>query len=149
MKLQRQFTDGKCTHMAVIHTGASADQNFSQRLVAHGLAEGWLTRDGDHLLLKTEGEPLRYRIKREPGYYCRSTGERIDISVAAVAQLFAGHGLLSAAEANAWLVSRGKPAGDYEATWAYECELDAEQHARYRAVVNKAGNAVAAHTVEA
>jgi hypothetical protein len=153
MKLKRQFANGPdkpCTHMTVVHTGTHPEQNFSQRMVAHGLVEGWMRLDGGALYLKADGgEELRYVIRRSPGYYCKSSGEPIAVSAAAVAQLFAGHGKLAAAEAQAWLAAHGKAPGDYEATWAYECVLDDAQHARYRAVRDVAGNPVAAHTQEA
>ena len=39
MKLQRQFAKGvdqPCTHVRVVHTGTTPEQNFSDRLVAAG-----------------------------------------------------------------------------------------------------------------
>lgn len=133
MKLQRQFTDGKCTHMRVIHTGIAPEQNFSTRLVATGLAEGWITIDGDELLMKTADEPLRYALKRKPGYYCKSTGEPIAVSTVAWGMLMSGQGQMANAEVRAWLISRGKDSADYDLTAAFECVLDAGQHEALKA----------------
>lgn len=132
MKLQRQFANGTaapCTHMRVVHTGINAEQNFSTRFVKGGLTEGWLTRDGNTLLVKTDGEPLHYTILREPGYYCSSSGARIPLSESA-AELLAedGNTRLSSKEAQAWLVANGKPPGDYEVLMAWCCKLDSAQH---------------------
>jgi len=132
MKLQRQFRDGKCTHMRVVHTGKSPEQNFSQRLVAAGLAEGWLTLAGDTLSMKTDGEPLRYTVKRRPGYWCKSSGDAIPVSAVAWGMLMGGNGQLARAETLAWLASHGKPATDYDLTAAFECVLDPAQHAQHQ-----------------
>ena len=149
MKLQRQFTDGKCTHMRVIHTGTHPEQNFSQRLIAAGLGEGWVSLDGDTLTMKTDGEPLRYTIVRKPGYYCKSTGEPMPVSSVAWGLLMGGQGQMARAETLAWLTSRGKAGDDYDLTVAFECVIDGAQHARNRAVIGPKGMVVAAHKLEA
>ena len=56
-------------HLEVKHTGIHAAQHFSTRLVAAGIAEGWLTIEGGQLFLKAKPEPLRYTVKRVPGRY--------------------------------------------------------------------------------
>ena len=56
-------------HLEVKHTGIDAAQHFSTRLVAAGIAEGWLKIEGGHLLLNAKPEPLTYTIKRVPGRY--------------------------------------------------------------------------------
>jgi hypothetical protein len=42
-------------------------QNFSTRLVAAGVAEGWLTIQGNQVILTAKPERLVYRILRVPG----------------------------------------------------------------------------------
>lgn len=56
-------------HLEVKHTGTTAEQHFSTRLVAAGLAEGWLSIDGQTLTLKSEPDDLVYTILRVPGKY--------------------------------------------------------------------------------
>jgi hypothetical protein len=152
MLLQRQYEKDaagtpRCTHVLVKHTGTSPEQNFSHRAVEQAMVDGWMHIDGDTLTVTAEPEDLLYQVKRTPGYYCRSTGERIPISPTAwVRMRSTGQGDLSAREAKAWLLSRGKDATDYEVTHAYECVLDAEQHAKFHAVRDGASNVVAAYT---
>lgn len=134
MKLKRHNTpDGKCTHVEVIHTGTSPEQNFSDRLVDAGVAEGWISISGDTLALKTDGEPLRYKLVRKPGYFCKSSGEPIPISLEAWLRFRLSNDSRARTEALAWLASHGKDSSDYEITTAYHCVLDARQHAKHRA----------------
>lgn len=131
MLMKRQYdTAGKCTHVTVKHTGSSPEQNFSHRLVENGAADGWIEVGASHLVIKTDGEPLRYELKRTPGYYCLSTGERIPVS--AMAWASPRRGELASREALSWLAQAGKAPTDYEVTNAYECVLDADQHAQFK-----------------
>lgn len=147
MLLQRQYDgDGAVSHVVVKHTGASAEQNFSNRLVEQAVVDGWMSIDGDHLTVKTDGEPLVYDLKRTPGYYCTSTGERIPVS--AIAWASAQRGVLARKEALRWLEAKGLPATDYEVTNAYECVLCDEHHDKFRAVIGPKGQVMAAHKLE-
>jgi hypothetical protein len=156
--LQRQYANDaagapRCTHVRVIHTGTHPQQNFSHRVVEQALVDGWMHLESDGkiatLTVTAEPEDLHYRLKRAPGYYCRSTGELIPISPTAWTRMRStGQGDMSSREAKAWLLARGKDAGDYEVTNAYECVLDAEQHAKFQAVRDGASNVVAAYTQE-
>lgn len=147
MLMQRQYNKaGKCTHVAVKHTGTSQAQNFSHRLVENGVADGWIEVGPSHLVIKTDGEPLRYALKRTPGYYCLSTGERIPVS--AMAWASPRRGELASREARDWLQQAGKAPTDYEVTNAYECTLALEQHHRFRAVLDAKGRVVGNHTLE-
>jgi hypothetical protein len=148
MRLKRRYDKGRVTHMQVQHTGLSPRQNFSDKLVEQGVDQGWIALDGRLLTLLAEPESLRYTVLRRPGYYCRSTGELIPLSERAMRRLAVRQLDAPRAEALAWLASGGLAADDYEVTLAYECELDAEQHSRFRAVRDAAGNVVAAHTLE-
>jgi len=86
MKLKRHFlkpdgwvkevdAQGLCTnppplsHIAVQHTGSTPDQHFSDKLVAAGLSEGWLSIADGVLTLHAQPEDLHYRILRVPGKY--------------------------------------------------------------------------------
>lgn len=166
MLLQRKFTQTAeqiaamqaagqhipADHVLVKHTGLQAAQNFSRRLILQAVTDGWATIERNRLTMRTaaDQDDLVFTIKRDPGYYCKSTGERMPISQLAWEQLLAERvGKLAYAEAQAWLKGAGKAADDYEITMAYECELAAEQHEKYRAVEIKPGIAVAAHTLEA
>lgn len=136
---------GQCTGVRVKHTGLAPEQNFSHRLVEQALMEGWVTIDGDTLVMKAEPEDLRYLLKRRPGYYCTSSGQRIPITEAAwVRKQSTGRGDLSRKEALSWLAAHGKKAGDYHVTEAYECALETALHARYRAVPGRNGLLTAA-----
>lgn len=148
MRLKRQYDKGRVTHMLVEHTGTSPEQNFADRLVEQGIDEGWIKVDGAALELRAEPELLQYQILRAPGYYCRSTGDRIPLSERALRRLATRQMDTPRAEALAWLASKGLDPTDYEVTLAYECVLDAGQHERFRAVRDAASNVVAAHTLE-
>lgn len=59
----------KLSHVEVEHTGSSPEQHFTPRLVANGIAEGWLSLSGSQLTIKAQGEDLVYTIVRVPGRY--------------------------------------------------------------------------------
>lgn len=149
MRLKRVYDKGRVTHVQVEQTGTSPQQNFSDRLVEEGVDHGWIAVSGASLTMKAEPESLRFTILRTPGYYCRSTGERIPLSERALRRMATRQLDTPRAEALAWLASKGLEATDYEVTLAYECELDAAQHEMYRAVRDLAGNVVAAGSLEA
>lgn len=154
MLMQRQYNGaGKCTHVLVKHSGTEPEQNFSRRLVLQAVTDGWMKIDGapgsQTLTIKAEPEDLFYAVKRQPGYYCISTGERIPVDDLAWSQMLqTGVGDLSRQQALAWLASKGKAATDYEVTMAYECVLGAAQHEKFRAVAAVSGNLVAAYMQE-
>lgn len=140
----------RCTHVEVIHTGLTPEQNFDDGLILDGITEGWVTVSGDRLEMKTDAEPLVYAINRAPGYFCKSTGEAIPMSAPAWARFRYGNdSTASQAEARAWLSANGKEPNDYDIAVAYHCVLDAGQHERFRAVVGPKSQIVAAHTLEA
>jgi hypothetical protein len=133
MKLQRQYTDGACSHVRVVHTGTSPEQNFSTRLVDAGVAQGWVSVSGDRLLMKTDAAPLAYTVKRPPGYYCKSTDAPIPVSDAAW-RILTRYAITDEArpEVLAWLAAQGKAADDYDLSLAWECVLDAAQHDAFK-----------------
>jgi hypothetical protein len=125
------------THLEVKHTGANAPQNFSTALVAEGLRSGFVSLQEDLLTLHAKPEDLRYTIKRRPGYYCCHNGARMELSAEAY-----GDPSIAAVEAQQYLKANGfdgaspdpmNPSG-YMRLHQYECELDADQHARFKAV---------------
>lgn len=139
----------RTTHVEVIHTGANPDQNFDDQMIDEAIVQGWAAISGDSLTIKTDGEPLRYMLLRGPGYYCKSTGQRIPISEKAWYRFrFASDSSASRPEALAWLVKNGKAETDYDISVTYQCVLDDEQHERFRAVRNADGELVAAHKVQ-
>lgn len=148
MLLKRQLDDqGRCTGVLVKHTGTTPEQNFSDRFVEAALADGWAVLSGDKLTLKADPEPLRYTVRRQPGYFCKSTGEPIPLSADAWLRFrLGGNSARSQAEARAWLAQKGLEANDYDITTAYHCVLDAGLHAKYRAV---SAGGIARQAVEA
>lgn len=151
MYLKRLYDDaGRVTSVEIRHTGVSAEQNFSRRMVLQACSDGWMRLAGDQLIVVGEPEDLVYTIKRAPGYYCVSTGERIPVSQLAWEQAVSQPAaVIASGEARAWLSGAGKAANDYEVTMAYECVLVEQQHEKFRAVKAVSGNPVAAHTLEA
>jgi hypothetical protein len=158
MELKRHYekdADGKpvrVSHVSVVHTGTSPEQNFSGRLVDAGLADGWLAISGTRLTIKTDGEPLNYTITRPPGYYCCHDGKAITLSQRARDERLRDptHAKLAAAEARAYMEKHGflgKPSPDpqnpagYRVADHYECKLDAEQHAKFNVQAMKARRA--------
>jgi hypothetical protein len=131
------------TGVELRHTGIKPEQNFSVRLVSQGLAEGWLELGDGTITLHTDVAPLRYTVRRAPGYYCCHDGKRIPISdMAQQERLRTGIGRLAALEARAYLATQGfagKPSPDaanpagYQVLEHYECVLDAAQHAKWKA----------------
>jgi len=144
MLLKRLYKDnGTVSGVELRHTGIHPEQNFSDRLVEGACAEGWMTVADGAITMQTDVGPLRYTVKRTPGYYCCHDGKRIPISDAAQRErLRTGIGRLAAAEARAYLATHGfagkkspdpaHPAG-YQVLDYYECVLDAKQHAKYKA----------------
>lgn len=151
MYLKRLYDDaGRVSRVEIRHTGVSAEQNFSRRLVLQACGDGWMRLANDQIVVIGEPEDLVYTIKRAPGYYCISTGERIPVSQLAWEQAVSQPAaVLASVEARAWLAASGKSLGDYEVTMAYECVLSDDQHEKFRAVKAVSGNPVAAHTLEA
>lgn len=132
----------------LFHTGSTAEQTFKRRLVLDACAQGWMKIDGDKLTLASTSDVLTYAIKRHPGYYVKSTGERIPLSDLAMSEYLTEIvATLAPSEARAFLAGRGLPADDYEATRNYHCVLNDAQHEKWQAVRDIAGNTVAAHTI--
>lgn len=130
-------------------TGEQPEQNWCRRQVLQYVSEGWMRLEGRQIVLQARQDTLTYDVVQEPGYYVASTGERIPLSELAMAQ-FMGEpqAILAAAEARNFLASRGLEPGDYTASRTYHCRLNDEQHAKWRSVRDRAGNLVAAHTLE-
>lgn len=133
----------RCKGVQLRHTGVDAEQNFSTTLVSTAIGEGWMVVEGGTITLHTDVGPLRYTVKRTPGYYCCHDGKRIPISdMAQQERLRTGIGRLAAAEARAYIATQGftgkaspdkaNPAG-YEVIDHYECVLDGAQHAKFKA----------------
>jgi hypothetical protein len=69
---------------------AKAKQHFSPNLLEVGQLEGWLTRNGNVLTIKSD-PPLVYRIVRTPGYYCCHCNRPLDDGGVARSHLSAAH----------------------------------------------------------
>lgn len=114
-------------YVGLINTGTTPEQNFSKGLIERAGTEGWAKIDGDRLILNVVPEPLVYAILRRPGCYCCHCGELLAAGGEVARQHIAEHHPDEASP------DRENPAG-YRITDAYECRLDAGQHARFKAV---------------
>lgn len=130
---------GNCTnpppldYVSVGHTGTTPEQNFSGGVINAAIAEGWATISRGKLMLHVMPEDLVYTIKRVPGRYCCHCGEKLQDD--ATGELARGH--VARAHPNEESPDPNHPAG-YSMTGAFECVLDAEQHARYQAKPGRA-----------
>lgn len=124
MKIKRNYKDGRCTHVDIIHTGIQQKQNFSTRLVAAALQEGWMKMKDGKIILKASPEDLVYSIVKEPGYYCCHDGKKLDDANMAKSYV----------EQNFPEIPSPDPANPlgYMKINHYECVLDKEQHDRYK-----------------
>jgi hypothetical protein len=108
----------------VKHTGHSAKQNFSTKLVHELLEAGMLTLDKD-LVLKTASADLRYKVLRRPGLYCCHCSYRPGDQLEARAHIKSKHfGVVSPDKQN--------PYG-YAQLSHFECVLDTKQHEKFHA----------------
>ena len=114
------------SHMEIIHTGTSPEQNFSTDFVLDGLRDGWIELSNSELRLIGQPETMIYQVLRKPGCYCSHCGKQIDrgdrgeLARLHVAMEHAGQTI------------QGNPAG-YEVINHFECVLGAEQHERMKA----------------
>jgi len=119
-------------HLEIKHTGTSPEQNFSDRLIAAGLAEGFISLAKGKLTLHGKPEDLNYTVKRLPGYYCCHCGASLPDAGRMVAPGVTA-GMQHVAEAHAGKKSpdESNPAG-YRRINAFECALDSKQHEKFR-----------------
>jgi len=127
----------KLLGVEVVHTGTDAEQHFAPDLVDRAIDEGWMTFDGETLVLHTYGgEDLKYRVRRVPGCYCLHCNAKLEyeppgapkagtIARAHVAALHAGK---ASPQPKRW-------SSGYEVIHFYDCVLDAKQHAQFKAGV--------------
>lgn len=59
----------------ILHAGPR--QKFSPQQVVQGLREGWLLMEGPIITVKGVNESVRYRIERDPGFYCCHCGIKL------------------------------------------------------------------------
>lgn len=144
-----QNTPPRVIGVDLFSTGEQPEQNWCRRQVLQYVSEGWMRLEGRQIVLQARQDTLHYDVLREPGYYVESTGERIPLSELAMAQFMSEpQAILAAAEARNFLASRGLEASDYTASRTYFCRLNDEQHQKWRSVRDRAGNLVAAYTLE-
>jgi hypothetical protein len=117
-------------HVEVKHTGTHAEQNFSHRIVAAGLAEGWISLGRGTLTLHAPAEDLLYAILRMPGRYCLHCDHYLADDGDRGVKL---REHVSRAHAGAVSPDPATPAGYVWLTY-YECRLDAAQHAKFKVV---------------
>ncbi len=157
MKLKRLYSPSvvgqdsqpMVTGVKVIHTGLEAEQRWDRGQLMQFASEGWLKFDGSQVTIAAENATLVYDVVTQPGYFVRSTGERIPVSELAMQQFMTEREApLAAAEARAFLAGKGLAANDYDATRAYTFRLRSDLHEHWRKVVDPlSGNDVAAHTL--
>lgn len=119
----------------VIHTGTSAEQTFSERLVRAGVAEGFMTLGKGKLILHTvEDQPdLEYSIRRTPGWYCCHCGQALESANAEFAP-GVSYGTQHVVTQHPGIKSPDSenPSG-YERLNGYETVLDEALHAKFNA----------------
>lgn len=121
------------SHVALLHTGETPEQNFHVKEVELGVAEGWATVNTSQIGMKVrlpEGvdETLRYSIKRGPGRWCCHCKSKLaDDSRGTQARLH-----VAQAHPGATSPDPKWPSG-YAMLNHYECVLDSSQHALYKA----------------
>jgi len=71
-------------HIKVLRYGKK--QNFTQKFINRGVAEGFLSMEKGRIVLHTDPE-LHYRIVRTPGMYCVFDDHPLDDEKAAMAYL--------------------------------------------------------------
>jgi len=121
------------SHIEIKHTGTSPEQNFSDRLVAAGLAEGWITLGKGKLVLHGKPEDLNYAVKRLPGYYCCHCRSALpDAGTIVAPGVTAGMQHVADAHSEKESPDPGNPAGYCRINY-FECVLDSAQHEKFRA----------------
>jgi hypothetical protein len=119
-------------HIEVKHTGTNPEQNFSDRLVSAGLAEGFISLSKGKLTLHGKPEDLNYTVKRIPGYYCCHCAAALPDAGRLVAPgVTAGMQHIADAHQGKDSPDAGNPAG-YCRINHYECVLDSTQHEKFR-----------------
>jgi hypothetical protein len=95
MLLKRQYErnkDGKPLKVSGIKIQrAKARQHFTPSFIDGGVAEGWLRRDGDKIILGSGKEAVTYVIAHPPGMYCCHCDEPVSDGAAARAHIEATH----------------------------------------------------------
>jgi len=119
----------KFSHILVIHTGHSAEQNFKRQRVEEGVTDGWISLSQGKLILHAKPEDLVYSIKNSPGHYCLHCKSQIMSGAdGAMSRLHVSTSHKDIASPDPqW------PLG-YRVTHAYECVLDAAQHEKFKAL---------------
>ena len=113
--------------LSLKHTGTHPEQNFSRRLVETGLIEGWVSMSQGTLVVHTDEEDLKYTIVRMPGIYCCHCAAKLDDDATGAS----GRAHMHTMHADTASPDTTNPAG-FRQTHAYECVLDAEQHATWQ-----------------
>lgn len=118
----------KLDYIAVAHTGTTKRQNFPTGMVTDYLSAGVIEIHDGELFFKSHPETLRYKILREPGKYCLYCGDKLgDDSNGDMARLH-----VAMKHKNETSPNPKQPSG-YEALAYFECELDKDQHEKYKA----------------
>jgi hypothetical protein len=115
-------------HLEVRHTGTHPEQNFSSRLVAAGLTEGWITLTDETLTLHAHPEDLVYTILAKPGRTCLHCLATLPDDIRG--ELARAH--VAAEHPDTPSPDPANPAG-YEMISHYRCVLDEAQHTKYKA----------------
>ena len=78
--LNNQYSDAhdppKIAYIEVKHCGDR--QNLNQRFIDRGIAEGWLSIGDGKISIRTDDEPLVFKVKRVPGHYSCFDGSKLN-----------------------------------------------------------------------
>lgn len=108
------------------HTGVHPEQNFSRRLIDGGLQEGWLSLGHGQVVLHTEQGDLHYTVNKVPGSYCCFCDAKLDDDTTGTS----GREHVREFHEGAESPDPSNPMG-FRVTNAYECTLDADEHAKW------------------
>lgn len=56
--------------VVILGLGATPQQHFTLELVSEAIAQGWMSLEGERLVVKGANREVAYKVLRAPGYYC-------------------------------------------------------------------------------
>ena len=78
MKLKRLYKDGKVSGIQIKRFPTNGRQHLSEKIVAKGIAEGWLSINDETVTIHDQVGDLDMNILRKPGRYCCHCGEKLE-----------------------------------------------------------------------
>jgi hypothetical protein len=76
MQLRRVYKEGKVSGVEILKAGKK--QKFTESMLLDGMVQGWMEVREGVISVKGVNETVRYKVVREPGYYCCHCGKRLE-----------------------------------------------------------------------